>query len=242
MLKVWNVSLIVATFTLCLLGTFLVRSGVIESIHAFGVSKVGGPLLALIAVVLLGSVALIVSRLDDLQIGAPHRLAAVARVDLPRQQPAPRRALRRRLLGHVLPADLGGGHRHALVGRRAVLQPRRPAARDPARALHRNRAAGRVAPGLVGVRRGASSAGPPPSAALVTRGARRVQRRARRPALAGAVRVRRVRARGAGAGVREGGLGAPRARRRLAARGARSRSSRAIGAATAATSSTPGSC
>jgi cytochrome c-type biogenesis protein CcmF len=67
MLKVWNVSLIVATFTLCLLGTFLVRSGVIESIHAFGVSKVGGPLLALIAVVLLGSVALIVSRLDDLR-------------------------------------------------------------------------------------------------------------------------------------------------------------------------------
>ena len=67
MLKVWNVSLIVATFTLCLLGTFLVRSGVLESIHAFGVSKVGGPLLALIAVVLLGSVALIVSRLDDLR-------------------------------------------------------------------------------------------------------------------------------------------------------------------------------
>jgi cytochrome c-type biogenesis protein CcmF len=67
MLKVWNVSLIVTTFTLCLLGTFLVRSGVLESIHAFGVSKVGGPLLALIAVVLLGSVALIVSRLDDLR-------------------------------------------------------------------------------------------------------------------------------------------------------------------------------
>src|SRR5688572_8534238 len=67
MLKVWNVSLIVATFTLCLLGTFLVRSGVLESIHAFGVSKVGGPLLALIAVVLLGSVALIISRLDDLR-------------------------------------------------------------------------------------------------------------------------------------------------------------------------------
>ena len=67
MLKVWNVSLVVGTFTLCLLGTFLVRSGVLESIHSFGVSKVGGPLLALIAVVLLGSVALIVSRLDDLR-------------------------------------------------------------------------------------------------------------------------------------------------------------------------------
>ncbi|MFI5123229.1 MAG: heme lyase CcmF/NrfE family subunit, partial [Vicinamibacteria bacterium] len=67
MLKVWNVSLIVATFTLALLGTFLVRSGILESIHAFGASTVGGPLLGLIAVVIVGSAALIVSRLDDLR-------------------------------------------------------------------------------------------------------------------------------------------------------------------------------
>jgi cytochrome c-type biogenesis protein CcmF len=67
MLRTWNVSLIVATFALCLMGTFLVRSGILESIHAFGVSKVGGPLLALIAVVVVGSAALIVSRLDDLR-------------------------------------------------------------------------------------------------------------------------------------------------------------------------------
>jgi cytochrome c-type biogenesis protein CcmF len=67
MLKVWNVSLIVATFTLALLGTFLVRSGVLQSIHAFGANTVGGPLLALIGVVLVGSTALIISRLDDLR-------------------------------------------------------------------------------------------------------------------------------------------------------------------------------
>ncbi len=67
MLKVWNVSLIVATFSLALLGTFLVRSGILESIHAFGASTVGGPLLAMIAVVIGGSAALIVSRLDDLR-------------------------------------------------------------------------------------------------------------------------------------------------------------------------------
>ena len=42
MLRVWNVSLICATFALSLLGTFLVRSGVLESIHAFGESNVGG--------------------------------------------------------------------------------------------------------------------------------------------------------------------------------------------------------
>jgi cytochrome c-type biogenesis protein CcmF len=67
MLKVWNASLIVATFTLALLGTFLVRSGVLQSIHAFGDSTVGPYILGLIAVVLLGSTALIVSRLDDLR-------------------------------------------------------------------------------------------------------------------------------------------------------------------------------
>ncbi len=67
MLKVWNVSLIVATFSLALLGTFLVRSGILESIHAFGASTVGTPLLVLIAIVIAGSAALIVSRLPDLK-------------------------------------------------------------------------------------------------------------------------------------------------------------------------------
>ncbi len=67
MLRVWNVSLIVLTYTLALLGTFLVRSGILESIHAFGESTVGGPLLALIAVVVIGSTVLIVARLGDLR-------------------------------------------------------------------------------------------------------------------------------------------------------------------------------
>ena len=35
MLKVWNVSLILATGTLAIVGTFLVRSGILSSIHAF---------------------------------------------------------------------------------------------------------------------------------------------------------------------------------------------------------------
>jgi len=67
MLKVWNVSLMVAAFSLALLGTFLVRSGILDSIHAFGASTVGPPILVLIGCVVLGSVALIVSRLDDLR-------------------------------------------------------------------------------------------------------------------------------------------------------------------------------
>jgi cytochrome c-type biogenesis protein CcmF len=67
MLKVWNATLIVGTFSMALLGTFLVRSGVLQSIHAFGDNTVGPYILGLIVVVLIGSTALIVSRLDDLR-------------------------------------------------------------------------------------------------------------------------------------------------------------------------------
>ncbi len=67
MLKVWNACLVVGAFSLALLGTFLVRSGVLQSIHAFGDNTVGPYILALIAVVLIGSTVLIVSRLDDLR-------------------------------------------------------------------------------------------------------------------------------------------------------------------------------
>ena len=76
MLKVWNACLVVATFSLALLGTFLVRSGVLQSIHAFGDSTVGPYILGLIAVVVLGSTALIVSRLDDLR--SPKRIDSLA--------------------------------------------------------------------------------------------------------------------------------------------------------------------
>jgi len=76
MLRVWNVSLIVAAFALALLGTFLVRSGILQSIHAFGDSTVGPWLLALIALVVIGSAALIVSRLDALR--AERRIESLA--------------------------------------------------------------------------------------------------------------------------------------------------------------------
>jgi cytochrome c-type biogenesis protein CcmF len=67
MLKVWNACLVVATFSMALLGTFLVRSGVLQSIHAFGDNTVGPYILGLIGVVVIGSTLLIVSRLDDLR-------------------------------------------------------------------------------------------------------------------------------------------------------------------------------
>ncbi|MEX1140816.1 MAG: heme lyase CcmF/NrfE family subunit [Thermoleophilaceae bacterium] len=70
MLKVWNVSLVIATFVLALLGTFLVRSGILDSIHAFGASTIGKQFLAFIAVVVVGSAWLVVSRLDSLRTTA----------------------------------------------------------------------------------------------------------------------------------------------------------------------------
>jgi cytochrome c-type biogenesis protein CcmF len=70
MLKVWNVSLIAGTFVLSLLGTFLVRSGVLDSIHAFGASTLGTPFLIFIGLCAIGSVALIVTRASELRSDA----------------------------------------------------------------------------------------------------------------------------------------------------------------------------
>src|SRR3954467_9576096 len=70
MLRVWNVSLIIGAFVLALLGTFLVRSGILDSIHAFGASTLGKPFLTFIAIVAVGSTALVVSRLDHLRSDA----------------------------------------------------------------------------------------------------------------------------------------------------------------------------
>lgn len=67
MLRMWNAGLIVAAFVLSLLGTFLVRSGILDSIHAFGASTLGKPFLVFILAVLGGSVALLVSRRADLR-------------------------------------------------------------------------------------------------------------------------------------------------------------------------------
>jgi len=67
MLKIWNVSLICATFTLALLGTFLVRSGILDSIHAFGASTIGVQFLIFIGLVIALSAGLIISRLPLLR-------------------------------------------------------------------------------------------------------------------------------------------------------------------------------
>jgi cytochrome c-type biogenesis protein CcmF len=72
MLKTWNASLALATGILAVLGTFLVRSGILDSIHAFGASTLGTPFLILIGAMVAGSVGLIVWRRDALR--SEHRL------------------------------------------------------------------------------------------------------------------------------------------------------------------------
>lgn len=67
MLRVWNLSLLVATFSLTILGTFLTRSGVINSVHAFSEGAVGPWLLAFFAVIVTVSVVLIGWRGDRLR-------------------------------------------------------------------------------------------------------------------------------------------------------------------------------
>lgn len=67
MLKIWNLTLLVATFALTLLATFLTRSGVLSSVHAFSSGLAGPSLLVFIALVLVVSVALIAWRGERLR-------------------------------------------------------------------------------------------------------------------------------------------------------------------------------
>jgi cytochrome c-type biogenesis protein CcmF len=68
MLKVWNISLVVLTFALTMFGTFLTRSGIITSVHAFASGPaIGTAFLAFIAVVLLVSFGLVAARSDRLR-------------------------------------------------------------------------------------------------------------------------------------------------------------------------------
>jgi cytochrome c-type biogenesis protein CcmF len=66
MLKVWNLSLIMATFLLTILGTFLTRSGVLSSVHAFTQGRIGLFFLIFIGIVLIFSLALLAGRSKEL--------------------------------------------------------------------------------------------------------------------------------------------------------------------------------
>ena len=65
--KIWNLTLIIVTFTLTMLGTFITRSGVLNSVHAFAESEVGPSFLVFIAIELLLAFSLLFYRLPHLE-------------------------------------------------------------------------------------------------------------------------------------------------------------------------------
>ena len=67
MLKVWNLVLILCTFLLTIFGTFITRSGIIASVHAFGRSSMGYIFLAFLGIVSVISIVLLISRLPQLK-------------------------------------------------------------------------------------------------------------------------------------------------------------------------------
>ncbi|MGH8989146.1 MAG: heme lyase CcmF/NrfE family subunit, partial [Acidimicrobiales bacterium] len=67
LLRVWNLSLAVATFALTILGTFLTRSGIVESVHNFSQSDIGAELIGLFVFVAVAGFGLIAWRGDRLR-------------------------------------------------------------------------------------------------------------------------------------------------------------------------------
>ena len=67
MLKHWNMLLIILTYDLVIFGTFLTRSGVLSSVHAFAQSAIGPMFMGYVALTLVSSIGLIIYRWDSLR-------------------------------------------------------------------------------------------------------------------------------------------------------------------------------
>jgi cytochrome c-type biogenesis protein CcmF len=67
MMKKWNMALIILTYSLSLFGTFITRTGVISSVHAFAKTALGPAFFAFIGVTFLGSVTILYLRWDTLK-------------------------------------------------------------------------------------------------------------------------------------------------------------------------------
>src|ERR1035441_6035555 len=67
MMKIWNIVLVSSDLFLCILGTFLTRSGIVQSVHAFASSNIGKYFVAFLALGIAATVFLILERLDYLK-------------------------------------------------------------------------------------------------------------------------------------------------------------------------------
>lgn len=66
MLKVWNMGLIIIAFALVMLGTFITRSGIVQSVHAFTQSAIGPMFLGFIGLVVIAAMGLLFTRVKEL--------------------------------------------------------------------------------------------------------------------------------------------------------------------------------
>ena len=106
-LKIWTILLAILTFSLSLLGTFLVRSGVLTSVHAFATDPTRGVfILAILALFIGGALALFALRAPDADAGR------AVRADQPRGRAGPQQPVPRRGGGD-------GARRHALSAARS---------------------------------------------------------------------------------------------------------------------------
>jgi len=67
MLKIWNAGLVIVTYLLCVFGTFLTRSGIVSSVHAFASSEFAWRFLVFIIFAAILSAALLITRMKDLR-------------------------------------------------------------------------------------------------------------------------------------------------------------------------------
>ncbi len=75
MLKGWNASLIAATYLLCVFGTFMTRSGIVQSVHAFASSSIGAYFATFLGLATALTAALLVARRADLR--PDHQIESV---------------------------------------------------------------------------------------------------------------------------------------------------------------------
>src|SRR5438270_622103 len=76
MLKIWNIWLIFATFMLSIFGTFLTRSGVVSSVHAFAQSSIGNWFVAFLGITLIVFTFFFVRNKSELR--SDHKLESLA--------------------------------------------------------------------------------------------------------------------------------------------------------------------
>lgn len=67
LLKHWNMILVILTYALVIFGTFLTRSGVLSSVHAFANSPIGPLFMGFVSLTLIASVALLIKRWPELR-------------------------------------------------------------------------------------------------------------------------------------------------------------------------------